>query len=337
MDKAILIMAGGSGSRLWPLSRRKNPKQSHRLFSDVSTFENLLNIVQSQVPLDHIYVSVGESQYDYVKQSGVLMNNILLQKKNKNTAPAILYGVNKIVEDLGDCNVAMLPSDHLIIDENSYNKAVEAAFDAAMKTKTIIAIGTKPIYPSTGFGYIEIDYNEPGIKKVMTFKEKPSQELAVQYIADGHLWNTGIYVSRSDVLLETYRKNLPEMSSYLSKEDVFFDFAESISFDFGIVEKMNNMHVIVSSHSWLDIGTYEFLEHYIKPDINGNIIQGNGMVFDAKSTSIVSETGTVVAYGTSDLLIVNTHDVVFVCDKKFLQRIGNLVDRLEENEGESLL
>lgn len=337
MKKAVLIMAGGSGSRLWPLSRKNRPKQSHRIFSNVSTFDNLLSIVRKHVPLERIYVTVGDSQYNYVSKTEILDGHILLQKQNKNTAPAILYGVNQIVKDHGDCIVAMLPSDHLIVEDELYIEAVLSACDSTSSYDSLVTIGTTPIYPSTGFGYIEVEEDAPGLKDVIAFKEKPNQIVANSYMDGRHLWNSGIYVSRTSFLMDAYKNNLPELYACLDDLDSFYERAPSVSLDYGITEKIKRIQVVVSRHTWMDMGTYDFLEHFIEKDNNGNIVQGNGVLMDTKSTSVISEKGQVVTFGVDDLLIVNTEEVMFVCNKNLIQKIGLLVDRLAENEGEYLL
>ncbi len=334
---AVLIMAGGSGSRLWPLSRKKQPKQSHKIFSNTSTFEHLLNMVMRFVPLENIYVTVGAYQYEYVKGTQILEKNVLLQHRNKNTGPAILYSVNRIREDLGDCTVAMLPSDHLIVDEDLYLKAIETAIQGAVEMRTLIAIGTKPLFPSTGFGYIEVNGDREGLQELVAFKEKPSGEVAARYAVANHLWNCGIYVCQSQVLLEAYKKFQPELYVALGHKESFFEQVKSISFDYGITEKMETMYVVKSRHTWIDIGTYEFLEYHMDKDEHNNTVHGQGLFFDSESTSVISESGTVVTFGTENILIVKTEDIVFVCDKTLLQKIGQLVDRIRDNGGENLL
>lgn len=337
MEKVVLIMAGGSGSRLWPLSRKTLPKQAHRLFSNVSSFERILKLALSQVPIDHIFVTVGESQYEYVKQSSIIKNHILYQRQNKNTAPAILYCIDHIQRHLGDCTIAMLPSDHMILEEEKYIDALQLAFEAAEEKSTIIAIGTRPIYPSTGFGYIEREMSDHAVQKVVSFKEKPTKELAVVYSMNQHLWNTGIYVSKVKELMQAFTKNLPDLVQELTRTDQFFDHAASISFDIGIIEKLENLHVVVSNHMWMDTGTYEFLEHFFDSDESGNTIHGKALTYDSCRTSVVSDNRVVVTFGINDALIVNTNDVVFICDKNHIQNIGKLVEHMEENGGKELL
>lgn len=337
MEKAILIMAGGSGSRLWPLTRKNRPKQSHRMFSNVSTFDRLLKMLLEEIPLENIYVTVGESQYDYISKSGILTENILYQKENKNTGPAVLFGLHQIKKQLGNCLVAMVPSDHLILEDDLYKDALWLAFSGAKSKEQVVTIGTKPVYPSSGFGYIEVADNSPGLKEVIRFKEKPSKDLACQYMDKHHLWNSGIYVSRMDTLMSAYETFLPDTYACLKDEDSFYHEAESISLDYGITEKLERIMVVVSQHTWMDMGTYDFLEHFMEKDSSGNIIQGKGQAVDSSSTTIISEVGQVVTFGTQELLVVNTEDVVFVCDKKLIQKIGRLVEKLEEYDGGKLL
>ena len=338
MKNAVLIMAGGSGSRLWPLTRRNNPKQSHRTFSQKSTFDYILELASEIVPAELIFTTVGDSQLEYVRNSAVLNENIIHQHTNKNTAPAILQSITCIMEKFGDCVISMIPSDHVITGGDMLKEALRTSFDIAENTQDIIAIGTKPLFPSTGFGYIKFADNTGTIKKVLSFKEKPDQKTAVTYVDDGkHLWNTGIYICRAGRLLEEYEKHLPEMFKYRNDHRSLFNNAESMSFDKGIIEKTNRLQAVLSEHLWMDMGTYDFLDHYFKKDPDRNIIHGKGLLYESENTSIISDRQMVVGFGINDLLVVSTSDVVFVCEKKYIQRIGDLFDKLLTDNGEKYL
>lgn len=343
MKNYILIMAGGSGTRLWPLSRVNKPKQSHQYLNYGYTLDKLVETVSKVVPKDQIYFSVGQAQLPHVRAIFPYEDHIILQPEDRNNAPAILQAALSIQDP--DCTLTLLPSDQIITHAEHFHKALLEAIRTAKTANEWCAIGTKPLYPATGFGYLQVQENTEMQTLVERFVEKPSANQIMALISDQNiLWNTGIYAVPIKKLFADYQRYLPKLSheliSFHQDGSIFRDAygrLMSISVDHGIIERLDRLYCIKSDHEWMDVGTFEFMEHFIEADDLGNTSIGDFIGVDSHHNSVYSDHSTLVAFGVQDLLIVQTKDVTLICPKSYAQGIRTLVDSLKTMKRNDIL
>ena len=355
MKTYVVIMAGGVGSRFWPKSRAKKPKQFLKIFSSKSliemTLERTKNIAETK---NTIIVSNKIQIAELVKRlPNFPIDNIILEPLSRNTAPCIGLAAVFIKKTSPDAVMVVLPSDHLIKNIEQFTKIIKAGIKAAYETKGLITIGIKPTYPATGYGYIqylddkpEVEFNGVGVFKVKTFAEKPNLETAKRFLESGDfLWNSGMFIWRVDVILEEIKKHLPEIYQGLTKieenigKDKFKSTLEeeyakmrSISIDYGVMEKTERAYVIRSEFDWSDVGSWEEVYKLGEKDENGNHInapQNNVIAIDTKNCLIETENKLVATLGVENLVIVNTDDAILICRKDRSQDVRQIVDYLK--------
>jgi mannose-1-phosphate guanylyltransferase len=354
-------MAGGVGSRFWPMSRTAHPKQ----FLDVlGTGRTLLQQTYDRfirlMPPENIFVVTNEAYLKLVKQQlpKLPIENILSEPARKNTAPCVAYAAYKINAINKDANLVVAPSDHLIIKEDTFIKAIKSCFTKAKTDNCLLTIGLRPTRPDTGYGYIQ--FREPDktekdkrIKKVKTFTEKPDAEMAKFFLQSGDfLWNSGIFIFSTKSIITAFEKYLPDMASLFSegtklygtkKEKEFIDKAyttcKNISIDYGIMEKANNVFVRSSIIGWSDLGTWGSLYTHIKHDANGNAIVGkNVMMYNSANCIVnVSNDKLVVIEGLNDYIVVESDNIILICPKKDEQQIRNFVNDVKVSKGEKFV
>lgn len=351
-------MAGGIGSRFWPMSRTNLPKQ----FLDIlhtgktliqQTFERYSKVV----PPENIYIITSLEYVDIVKEQLPYLphENIVAEPSKKNTAPCIAYIAFKLWMKDPEALMIAAPSDNLILDIEEFVQTASKALDFVGHINALVTIGIKPTYPNTGYGYIQHEMAEvaPGIYKVKTFTEKPNIELAKAFIASGDfLWNAGIFTWKVKNLLTAFEKHLPEMYEVFSAEREKFntsgEFAAveqiypqctNISIDFGIMEKAENVYVIPASFSWSDLGTWNSAWENMEKDYFGNAVAGNTvMVVDANNCVVhVPDQKLVLLQGLEDYIVVDTKDVLMICKKDKEQEIKEYVAEIKRNKGDKYL
>jgi mannose-1-phosphate guanylyltransferase len=354
----VAIMAGGIGSRFWPMSRTNHPKQ----FLDIlgtgktliqQTFERYSKVV----PAENIYVVTSVEYVALVKKQlpEIPDENILSEPYRKNTAPCIAYISFKLIKkDPKACMVAA-PADHLVLEPDEFVKTTQDALNFVDHLNAFVTLGIKPTYPNTGYGYIQHDTLEatPGIFKVKTFTEKPNLELAKTFIASGDfLWNAGIFFWKVKNILSAFEKHLPEMYEvFATEKDKFYTAEEesvliniypqcsNISIDFGIMEKADNVYVIPASFGWSDLGTWKSAWENMEKDPSENAVAGKKVItFDSTKCMIhVPDTKLVVLQGLEDYIIVDTKDVLLVCKKEKEQEIKDYVAEVKKIIGDKYL
>lgn len=334
----IIILAGGSGTRLWPLSRDKFPKQfiklqgkEHSLFQ--KTFIRSLLLAN----VDDIYV-VTNIKYKFLVMGAVEElgcsyneNNILIEPEAKNTLPAIYAGVYEITKK-GHDSVVVFPSDHMISKEKDFSTIIKDSEDLAMES--FITFGIKPFSPNTGYGYIS-----PGKKKstgfiVKSFKEKPTIEKAQEYIKKGYYWNAGIFMFNSQLFINEVRKYSPEIfnafSSSKNIEEAYLKISTKLSIDYGIIEKSNKVTMVPVDIGWNDLGSFDSFFEVFQTGRNGNISDEQNIIIDSKNNLIQSYNGKVVAtIGIDDLIIIDNRDALLVCKKDQSQKVKQVVETLK--------
>ena len=341
MKTVVLIMAGGRGERFWPLSRIDHPKQFLCLTTDKeSMIQKTVNRVLPLVDINDIYVLTNELYKDKVLEHlpNLPKENIVLEPVAKNTAPAIELGLEKVKEKYDDAAVIVLPSDHLIKDEKEFRNVLSKGVEFASKNKAIITIGITPNEPNTGYGYIKLG-NGKDIYKVDSFKEKPSLEVAKSYLKEGgYVWNAGMFIFTIKTMDEAFKKYLPKQYEIISKDTSKFNEVESISIDYGIMEKADNIFSIPGDFGWDDVGSYLALERINPMDKDNNVIQNKDTVtLDTKGTIIKGTNKKLIAtLGVSDLVIVETDDVILVADKNKTGDIKKLLEEVKKQNQEKL-
>lgn len=341
MKTVVLIMAGGRGERFWPLSRIANPKQFLSLKNDgESMIQKTVNRVLPLVDIKDVFVLTNELYKEKVLEHLPLLpkENIVLEPVMRNTAPAIELGLEKVKEKYEDAAVIVLPSDHLIEDEIEFRKVLQKGVDFVSENKAIITIGITPTEPNTGYGYIKLGKGQD-IYKVDGFKEKPQLEVAKQYLKDGgFVWNAGMFIFSIKVMDEAFKKFLPKQYEIISKDTSKFEQVESISIDYGVMEKADNIFCIPGDFGWDDVGSYLALERINPMDKDNNVIQNKDTVtLDSKGNIIRGTNKKLIAtLGVSDLVIVETDDVILVADKNKTGDIKKLLEEVKKQNPEKL-
>lgn len=351
-------MAGGIGSRFWPMSRTNYPKQ----FLDIlNTGKTLIQATYDRfaafVPAENIYVVTSNEYINIVKKQlpQLPLQNILGEPSRKNTAPCIAYISYKLHEQDPKASLIIAPSDHLILDPVAFNKLCLEALGFVREHNALITLGIKPTYPNTGYGYIQYEQQavSDNVYKVKTFTEKPNLELAKTFIASGEfLWNAGIFVWQVKNIITAFEKYLPEMYDVFEAEKAHFNttgeipalqriypLCTNISIDFGIMEKADNVYVIPSSFGWSDLGSWNSAwENLEKDDMNNASGGGNVIVFDTQGCMIQTpENKLVLLQGMEDFIVVDTNDVLLICKREKEQDIKEYVAEVKRNKGDKFL
>lgn len=350
-----VIMAGGGGTRFWPLSRRQLPKQFLNLSgNDImvnETYDRLKGIVE---PGD-VFVVTGERHakitHDFM-QGRVDDKHILAEPAARNTAACIGYAAMEIMRKYGDGIMCILASDHFIKDVDAYRKVLLNAIETAEKTGGLVTIGLRPTFPSTGYGYIKSEEISGQVyRKVSEFVEKPDLETAKEYLRDGGFaWNSGMFVWKASVILDYFKKLLPDIYECLGKigdamntpdeKNVIkeiYPVIPKISIDYGIMERADNVYMLEGDFGWNDIGSFDTLPILLESDENGNVSRGSSVLIDSKNCVTYSDKRLIAAIGVEGLVMVETDDAVLVCPKDRVQDVRKIVEKLEADGMEKYL
>jgi mannose-1-phosphate guanylyltransferase len=354
----VAIMAGGIGSRFWPMSRTAYPKQ----FLDVLntgktliqwTFERYIKFI----PVENIFIVTSEEYVPIVKVQlpNLPIENILAEPSRKNTAACIAYISFKLAQKDPEATFIVAPSDHLILEEDNFQKIVENALDFVTNIKALVTLGIKPSHPNTGYGYIQYEGLEitRGVFKVKTFTEKPSLEIAQSFLDSGDfLWNAGIFAWKASTILAAFEKLQPEMYELFDQEKENFNTDKekqsilkiypqctNISIDIAIMEKAENVYVLPSSFGWSDLGTWNSAYDNMEKDYFGNAVASdNVVVIDATKCMInAPKDKLVVVQGLDDFIVVDTKDVLLICNKEKEQSIKEYVAEVKRNKGDKYI
>jgi mannose-1-phosphate guanylyltransferase len=347
-----LIMAGGIGSRFWPISRTAHPKQ----FIDIlgtgqtlvqQTYERFLKIV----PKDNIFILTNEIYFDLVVEQIPDMDKsrILCEPVMRNTAPCIAYGCYKIQKLNPDAAIVVAPSDHLILDNEKFVNSITQSLKTASENDCLVTLGIKPSRPDTGYGYIQ--YNTKKIDedfyKVKIFTEKPTIELARTFIQSGDfLWNAGIFVWSVKNILKSFKKHLPEINDIFNEGDGIYntdkesEFIQSaftqctnISIDYGIMEKADNVYVLPSEFGWSDLGTWASVYELSEKDYVGNAVipPEKVIMYDSSNCMVNVPSGKlVVLQGLHDFIVVEDNNTLLICPRDCEQDIKKIVSDVKQ-------
>lgn len=351
-------MAGGIGARFWPMSRTSKPKQ----FIDIlGTGETLIRQTYRRflevMPNENIYVVTNEDYVHFVKEQipELPAGNILAEPVKRNTAACVAYAAYKLHSLNPEANLVVAPSDHAILKEDFFTRVIRLSLKASAHSDKLITLGIHPNRPDTGYGYIQ--YEEPDnpeetvrLHKVRTFTEKPSLEIAKSFLASGDfLWNSGIFIWKASTIIEAFETHLPDMASAFAegiehyntdKEMAFinkvYPVCESISIDYGIMEKANNVFVFPADLGWSDLGTWGSLYQIRQKDSLGNAVMGNHvMLYDTKGCIVnIPQGKLVVMQGLEDYIVVEDNDTLLICKRSDEQQIRQFVNDVRINKGE---
>jgi mannose-1-phosphate guanylyltransferase len=346
-----ILMAGGVGSRFWPVSTTEFPKQFHDMLGSGETLiQKTFNRLAKLIPAENILILTNEKYNDLVLEQLPMVNQeqILLEPAMRNTAPCILYASLKIQKQNPNALMIVAPSDHWIEDEAAFAADLQQCFDFCQKENALMTLGIQPTFPNTGFGYIEYDKkDENTIKTVSQFREKPDYETAKSFLEQGNfLWNGGIFIWSASSVIEAFEKFQPQMlalfqkgiESYnTDKESLFikdnYANAENISIDYAIMEKANNVYVLPATFDWNDLGTWGQLHEKLAKDENNNGVINAKVIMENSSNNIIRSDANklIVVDGLHDYIIVDKEGILLIYPKnkeQDIKRITALVNDL---------
>ncbi len=354
----VAIMAGGIGSRFWPLSRTDFPKQFLDILNTGRTLiQSTYDRFTSFVPKENIFI-VTTNQYKNIvadQLPDLNVDNILCEPSRKNTAPCIAYISYKLHQLNPDANLICAPADHIILDTPGFKKTCLQALHFTAHIKALVTLGIKPTHPNTGYGYIQYEQQEvsENVFKVKTFTEKPDKELAKTFISSGDfLWNAGIFVWQVKNIVKAFETFLPEMHDVFDAEkdnfatenekeaiERIYPQCVNISIDYGVMEKADNVYIIPSSFGWSDLGTWASAYDNLEKDYLENAVSGaNVMIIDATKNIVHADNGKLILIqGLDDFIVVDTRDVLLICKKDKEQEIKEYVAEVKRNKGEKYL
>ena len=355
-DYYAVIMAGGVGSRFWPVSTRKFPKQFHDMLGKGdSLLQRTFKRLSKLIPESHIYIATNKDYKGLVMQqlTGISENQVVPEPAMRNTAPCVLYSALKIEKENPNAVMIVAPSDHWIEDEDEFIRNIQLAFDACQKEDILMTLGIRPSYPNTGYGYIEYEKSDSAIKKVYNFTEKPDLERAQKFIEKGnYLWNAGIFIWSIKSIVNAFKTWLPEMDMLIrtgqdeyntTGEAAFIDtnypLAENISIDYGIMQKAKNIYTLPVEFGWNDLGTWNSLYEKLDKDAENNAVINAQTLFDDATGNMISvpKGKNVVIKGLEDFIVVDKEDVLLIIPRKDEQEIKQLVSKVKDTLGDDLV
>lgn len=337
-------MAGGVGTRFWPFSRQSYPKQFHDVLGIgrtmlQMTFDRLAEIC----PSENVYIVTSQEYYDLTKQQLPELSDhqILLEPSRRNTAPCIGYACYKIAARDPEANIVVTPADHLILKEKEFVDRIKIALDVTEKSDLLVTLGITPTRPDTGYGYIQFDHQTNSeVKRVKTFTEKPHLPLAEAFLESGdYVWNAGIFVWNANSIRKAFEAYLPEMDEafrdmvthFYSDNEAHellraYPQCRSISIDNGVMEKAQNVHVVLSDIGWSDLGTWKSLYEVSEKDENGNVIDGHVATHNTTGSIIKTpKDRLVVVEGLQNYIVAEFDNVLLICPKDQEQKVKEFV------------
>lgn len=340
-----LIMAGGKGTRFWPLSTEEKPKQFLNLIGEETMIQMTVNRIKPIIPIERVFVCTGEMYVDLVKEQlpELPEQNIIIEPEGRNTAPCIALSAFVIKKYYKDANMIVLPSDHLISDEDEFRNVIKNADEFVKENKeAIITLGMEPTRAETGYGYIrygkdEKEINNHKVIKVDAFVEKPNKEKAKAYIKEGnYLWNGGMFLWSADNILnqiekysnDTYKalKDIETVANEEIQELINNNYhkTEAISIDYAVMEKSESIYVVPSRFGWDDVGSWEALDRYREKDDKGNVLVGSAKVVDSHGNLVISSSHDIVVEGLKDIYVIENDGKILVGHKSNVANVKEL-------------
>ena len=350
MNIYAVIMAGGVGSRFWPRSKKKTPKQLLKIFGEQTMIQETVGRLKGIVRDENIYVITSKIQKPGVltQLSQLPVENIIEEPFGRNTAACIGLASVLISKKDPDAVTVVLPADHIIDGKKEFRDTLLKASRFANDSKGLVTIGIAPTRPETGYGYIQIDENavSDSIFKVLTFAEKPNYETAVRFIESGDFfWNSGMFIWRTDVILEEIKSYMPELYEGLEKIKAairekeypeilanVYGQLKKISIDYGIMEKSRKVHLTKGNFGWSDVGSWESVYELSPKDENGNAKIGKVYHELSKDTFIYSPDKFVAVIGIDNIIVINNEDSLLICSRDKAQDVKKVIDYLKINK-----
>ncbi len=344
----IVILAGGWGVRLWPMSNRSRPKQLLSLGGDRSLLARTLARVASLAPPERVLAVTSELLRDLMAEelAPVPDARVVGEPTGRNTAPAIALAAHILVREDPDAVMIVLPADHIIGDDEAFCQTLSLALLAASTEDALVTLGVVPTRPETEYGYIEAlgPAGTEGTLLVRRFTEKPDRDTAERFLdKGGYYWNSGMFVWRAGLFLDAVSRFLPDVAGALdavtagvedeafkSQVAVYYDSVPSISVDYGIMERSDNVIVVPSDFGWDDVGAWSALGRIWEPGEDGSSVSGDATLVDAADCIVHAEGGIVAAVGVSDLIIVHTPEATLVCPRDRARDVRQIVDELRK-------
>jgi mannose-1-phosphate guanylyltransferase len=347
-----LILAGGSGERFWPLSRRARPKQLLRLVAEQTLLEQTVARLDGLIPPERLLILTNVEQEAAVREllPRVPPDNIVAEPSKRDTAAAVALGAGWVAARDHAATMAVLPADHVINDTAAFQKTLRAGAAAAEETGALVTIGVKPTWACPGFGYVE--QGEPArlrsvdektqVHRVVRFREKPNADLAESFLRKGNFrWNAGMFVWSVPSVLSEFNRHTPELAKFISQLCVPNNFAETlrdrfrelpkISFDYAIMEKADRVLVVEAGFDWDDVGGWRALSKYFKNDAEGNAANGEITALDSSNNIVFNPNGARIALlGVHNLIVVRTPDAILICHQHQAEKIKNLLGHVPE-------
>lgn len=343
-----VIMAGGGGTRFWPLSRQAKPKQLLNLSGNEVMVNEAVDRLSKTADKNDIFIVTNKTQADAMKEvtkGRIQENHILAEPSARNTAACIGYAAMEILKKYGDGIMVITPSDAFIKNTDEFTRVLSVAVKEAEENDKLVTVGITPTFPSTGYGYIKYNANDASeAKKVEEFKEKPDLETAKSYVASGdYAWNSGMFIWKASTILKNFENFLPEIYADVvkigdamgtaSEADVInevYPQIQSISIDYGIMEKSSDVMVVPGEFGWNDVGSFDMLKVMHDEDADGNVVVGNCVNIDTKNSVVYSSGRLVTTLGLDNIVVVETEDGIMVCSKDRVQDVKKIVDKLKE-------
>ncbi len=349
----VLILAGGSGERFWPLSRRARPKQLLSLFSKETLLEATIRRLDGLVPPEQILILTNADQEAGVRAlcPQLPRENIVAEPAKRDTAAAIALGVGWIAQRAPQATMVVLPADHLIKDSAGFQRTLRTAAAAAEQTGELVTIGIQPTWACPGFGYIEQGpacgieagvANAPGVFEVTRFREKPNAELAEQFLKQGNFrWNAGMFIWSIPAILAAFNRHTPVLGEFVGRVHAGENFAgllaeafpklPKISIDYAVMEKSARVLMVEAAFDWDDVGSWTAVAKYLTSDDAGNQSNGPVQTIDAANNIVFTDQPrTIALLGVSDLIVVQTADALLVCSRHEAEKIKQIVARVPE-------
>tara|TARA_Y100001970_G_C14149701_1_gene811960 strand:+ start:475 stop:1548 length:1074 start_codon:yes stop_codon:yes gene_type:complete len=349
-----LIIAGGSGSRFWPKSRKKKPKQLLNLLGTESMIRLTYNRLEKISSKENIFIIASESLCKKIHKEipKIPIKNMIIEPKGKNTAPAIGLAASHIHQKDPNAIMGVFPADHLIEDDKNFKATIDKAIKLILNESALVTIGKKPTYPSTGYGYINFDSkgtNDEDEYRVNNFTEKPDLKTATKFLNTGnYFWNTGIFFWKTKSILSAIKSYVPELhqslniiyknigsSNYnhiLTKQ---WNLLNSISIDYAILEKSNNLYMVKAEFKWSDLGTWKSLFNSLKKNKENNHYQGDVISLNSKGNLVISPDRLTAVIGIQNMAIINLNDVTLIVpheESESIKDIVNMLESLNRNE-----